>query len=378
MITTPDYNNCIVNFSNSILKYYGLKPGHSTMTAVDRTLSKNYKNVVVIILDGLGMDALNHHLQPDDFLRRNLKAGITSVFPSSTTPGLTSFETAQMPVEHGWLGETMFFRQEYKIVNCFDNTLKDSSEPAGFFYLADYYLPNEKLDEMLAKIGRVQVNRISPMGKNPFAKIDSITARVKRVCQSKWKSFTFAYCDEPFSTMRSKGAYHPDNTQLIKILNEKMEVLCNSLSDTAVLITSTHGISDVENIMLSKDSEIAEMLQFPISMESRAVSFYVKPECKDSFRQKFEAKYGNDFILYSKEDIENKKLFGNGEPNKNITGIGDFIAVATSDKAFIWDENSPSKICACGGLTDKEVSVPLIIIEKEGENTLSFERRSKN
>ncbi|MCR5253037.1 MAG: alkaline phosphatase family protein [Treponema sp.] len=375
MITTPDYNNCIVNFSNSILKFYGLKPNHPTMTAVDRILAKNFRNVVVIILDGLGMDTINHHLQPDDFLRRNLKAGITSVFPSSTTPGLTSFETAKMPIEHGWLGETMFFRQEYKIVNCFDNTLKDSSEPAGFFYLADYYLPNEKMDEKLSKIGKVQVNRISPIGKNPFAKIDSIVARVKRVCSSKWKTFTFAYCDEPFVTMKEKGAYHPDNTQLVKILNEKMEVLSNSLTDSAILITSTHGITDVENIMLSKDKEIVEMLQFPISMESRAVSFYVKPEFKDDFRQKFEAKYGKDFILYSKDEVDQKKLFGAGEPNQNITGIGDFIAIATEEKAFIWDENSPSKICACGGLTDKEVSVPLIIVEKEGKKTIQFERR---
>ena len=375
MITTPDYNNCIVNFSNSILKFYGLKPNHPTMTAVYRILAKNFRNVVVIILDGLGMDTINHHLQPDDFLRRNLKAGITSVFPSSTTPGLTSFETAKMPIEHGWLGETMFFRQEYKIVNCFDNTLKDSSEPAGFFYLADYYLPNEKIDEKLSKIGKVQVNRISPIGNNPFAKIDSIVARVKRVCSSKWKTFTFAYCDEPFVTMKEKGAYHPDNTQLVKILNEKMEVLCNSLTDSAILITSTHGITDVENIMLSKDKEIAEMLQFPISMESRAVSFYVKPEFKDDFRQKFEAKYGKDFILYSKDEVDQKKLFGAGEPNQNITGIGDFIAIATEEKAFIWDENSPSKICACGGLTDKEVSVPLIIVEKEGKKTIQFERR---
>ena len=106
MITTPDYNNCIVNFSNSILKYYGVKEAHQTLGAVDRIINKNYRNVVIIILDGLGMDALNHHLKPDDFLRKNLYTGISSVFPSSTTPGLLSFETSQMPIEHGWLGET--------------------------------------------------------------------------------------------------------------------------------------------------------------------------------------------------------------------------------------------------------------------------------
>lgn len=375
MITTPDYNNCIVNFSNSLIKHYGIRPRHSTLAVVDSVLSKNYSNVVVLILDGLGMDILNHHLKPDDFLRCNLKSGITSVFPSSKTPGLMSFETCKMPLEHGWLGETVFFRQEYKIVNCIDNTLKDSSEPAGFFYLADYYLPNERLDEILSKTGKVQVNHILPQGKNAFAKIDSIINRVKRVCQSKWKTFTFAYCDEPFVSMAEKGAYHPDNTELIKIINDKIEVLCNSLLDSVVLITSTNGIIDVDNIKLSQDQEIAQMLQFPVSMESRAVSLYVKDDYKSTFRQKFEEKYGKDFLLYSRDEIEKKSLFGNGEANKNLTGIGDFIAVATGNKAFIWDDNSPQKMCASGGLTDKEVSLPLVIIEKKGENTLAFERR---
>lgn len=375
MITTPDYNNCIVNLSNSILKYYGVKPYHPTLDAIDRVINKNYRNVVVIILDGLGMDALNHHLKPDDFLRKNLRTGISSVFPSSTTPGLLSFETSQMPIEHGWLGESLFFRQEYKIVNCLDNTLKDSSEPAGFFYLADYYLPTEKIDEKLSKIGRVQVNRISPIGSNAFSKIDSIISRVKRVCSSKWKTFTFAYCDEPFVTMQEKGAYHPDNTQLIKILNDKLEVMCNSLTDTLVCITATHGITDVDNIILSQDKEIADMLQFPISLESRAVSFYIKDEFKSVFAEKFEKKYGNDFALLSKEEVEKKIIFGPGEPNQNLTGIGDYIAIASGSKAFLWDENSPAKICSSGGLSDKEMSLPLIILEKTGEKTLSFERR---
>ncbi|MBQ7753581.1 MAG: alkaline phosphatase family protein [Treponema sp.] len=375
MITTPDYNNCIVNLSNSILKYYGVKPYHPTLDAIDRVINKNYRNVVVIILDGLGMDALNHHLKPDDFLRKNLRTGISSVFPSSTTPGLISFETSQMPIEHGWLGESVFFRQEYKIVNCLDNTLKDSSEPAGFFYLADYYLPTEKIDEKLSKIGRVQVNRISPIGSNAFSKIDSIISRVKRVCSSKWKTFTFAYCDEPFVTMREKGVYHPDNTQLIKILNDKLEVMCNSLTDTLVCITATHGITDVDNIILSHDKEIADMLQFPISLESRAVSLYVKDEFKSVFREKFEKKYGDDFDLLSKEEVEKKTIFGPGKPNQNLTAIGDFIAIATGSKAFLWDDNSPAKICTSGGLSDKEISLPLIILEKKGKETLSFERR---
>ena len=68
-------------------------------------------------------------------------------------------------------------------------------------------------------------------------------------------------------------------------------------------------------------------------------------------------------------------MFGPGEPNANLTGIGDFIAIATGSKAFLWDEKSPAKICTCGSISDKEMSLPLIVIEKDGKNTLAFERR---
>lgn len=375
MIITPDYNNCIVNFSNSLLNYYGLPTMHSTLVSVDKILAKNYRNVVVIVLDGLGMDALNYHLQPDDFLRKNLKTGYTSVFPSSSTPGLTSFDTAKMPIEHGWIGQTVFFKQEYKIVDCMNNTLKDSDEPAGFFYLADYYLPNEQIGEVLSKAGRVQVNKLYPLGRNAFPKIDALVARVKRVCQTKWNTFTFAYWEEPAKSMMDKGAYHPDNTEIIKTLNDKIEVLCNSLTDSVIFITATHGVTDVENIILSDDPEFYEMVKYPVSMESRAVSFYIKDEYLNVFPKKFEEKFGEDFTLFTKEEVLSKKLFGTGEPNANLTGIGDFIAVGTGNKAILWDENSKPYMCACGGLTDKEVSIPLIVIEKKGANTLNYERR---
>ena len=57
-----DYQNSIVNLSCSILKYYGAKREHSTLTYIDEFLKDEYKNVVIILLDGLGVDALQYHL----------------------------------------------------------------------------------------------------------------------------------------------------------------------------------------------------------------------------------------------------------------------------------------------------------------------------
>lgn len=70
MIKYPDYSNGIVNLACSVLKYYGLEQKHPTLPVFDDMLSKNYKNVVVMLFDGLGVDALKHHLSEDSFLRQ--------------------------------------------------------------------------------------------------------------------------------------------------------------------------------------------------------------------------------------------------------------------------------------------------------------------
>ncbi len=65
----PDYSNSILNFSCSILKYFGVKPKHSTLSSADKILNKNFKHVVVILLDGFGVNIMEKHLAPSDFLR---------------------------------------------------------------------------------------------------------------------------------------------------------------------------------------------------------------------------------------------------------------------------------------------------------------------
>ena len=53
-ILKPDYNNSILNMMTSILKNYGVKSNHDSLPELDKILEKKYKNVVLVILDGMG------------------------------------------------------------------------------------------------------------------------------------------------------------------------------------------------------------------------------------------------------------------------------------------------------------------------------------
>lgn len=52
-IVMPNYEHCILNTITSILKYYNVETKHKSLESLDKVLEKRYKNVVLLILDGL-------------------------------------------------------------------------------------------------------------------------------------------------------------------------------------------------------------------------------------------------------------------------------------------------------------------------------------
>ena len=87
----PDYSASLVNLISSVIGYCGGKPYHTGLPAFDTfaqkagkaagTNAKKWKNVVLMLFDGMGIDAMNRFLEPESFLRSNLVAPISSVFP---------------------------------------------------------------------------------------------------------------------------------------------------------------------------------------------------------------------------------------------------------------------------------------------------------
>lgn len=98
----PDYQNCILNITNSLLKYYGDKPFHSTLPVLDAILTKQYKNIVLLVMDGMGTNVLERNLPENSFLRKNIVAEISSVFSSYYNRGHYFHSNGQNP-RRAWL-----------------------------------------------------------------------------------------------------------------------------------------------------------------------------------------------------------------------------------------------------------------------------------
>ena len=63
MIVKNNYNECLTNVACSIQKYFGLNPKHNSIEYIDNLLNeKQPKNVVVILMDGMGSRILDRTL----------------------------------------------------------------------------------------------------------------------------------------------------------------------------------------------------------------------------------------------------------------------------------------------------------------------------
>ena len=149
-IVLPNYNECITNLSNSILKHFNQETHHNTIEYLDNILDKDYKNVIVILCDGMGSILLDEMLDKDSFLIKNRIKTITSVYPPTTTAATTSMLSGLNPNEHGWLGWDLYFKKENKVISMFTNTLKDSETKAEEYNIARTTFPYESI---VSKIG---------------------------------------------------------------------------------------------------------------------------------------------------------------------------------------------------------------------------------
>ncbi len=118
----PDYHHCLVNLSNSILKKFGAETTAETLPLADQYLEGEYRNVVLLLLDAMGMSILEKHLEKDGFFRSHVAGTLDSVYPPTTVAATTSVLSGLYPNEHGWLGWDVYYPQIGKNVTVFTNS----------------------------------------------------------------------------------------------------------------------------------------------------------------------------------------------------------------------------------------------------------------
>jgi hypothetical protein len=364
-----DEDNSILSLISSVAVHYGVKTDHKTLPVFDQLLAKNYKNVVVMLLDGMGTEIINKHLDENAFLRRNMKCVISSVFPPTTTAATTSIETGMSPIEHGWLGWSLYFRELEANVNIFPNTLSGSGGiPAAAYNIALRYVPLTYIYDKIieATKGRVMAERVSYYSSYRSTSFHEICETVLKLCKEDRERYIYTYWHQPDYDMHEFGTVHEIVGEDIRNFNNEIETLCRSLHDTLLIVTADHGLIDTKWRYICDYPDVAECLSRRPSIEARALSCPIKDGMHKQFEEAFNKAFKDCYILFTKQQVLDKLLFGSGMPNaRSLDFIDDYLAVATDSTSIDYCPPADHLIfkAAHAGMTKEEMNVPFIAVE---------------
>lgn len=379
MLSYPDYSRCPVNIISSILKYYRKPSAYPSLHKLDAELNKFYKNVVLIVFDGMGTDMLERNLPKSNFLRKHRVDNLTSVFPSTTAAAMISYYTGVSPNEHGWLGWSLYFKEFCRAIDVFTNVDSYTKTPISKLSAAEFVMPYETIYREISEsiIGDIQTYTIAPPGVNIYGdgnfhktadKFERVTELIKLICAVEQNTFTYVQWNSPDDTAHKEGCYSDRVTDKLTALSSHIEELGSSLTDTLIIVTADHGMIDItEEIRIDQIPEIADCLVVPPFVESRAAACYVKYDRRTDFERACHNYFCNDFMLFSRNDIIAKGILGKGKSHpKTIDFIGDYMLCAIGSKSIRYQTlnekpKTPPK-ANHGGLTDEEMIIPLIVV----------------
>ena len=380
-IVMPNYENCILGTITSILKYYNVETKHKSSEKIDEILQqKDYRNVVFLILDGLGEHILNK-ISPNGYLRGKQIDCVTSVYPSTTTAALTTYYSGKPPYETAWIAWSQYFKEYGRALDMFSHNESYMREPLKkplidvFKTVVNYesifyQIENASKDVKAYEIEPEYAERRAKRSMNSD-NLDEIIMNIQDLCNNPDRKFILAYCDNPDGLLHKYGVESNEVKEFLIDAENKIKEMCNKFDDDTILIISAdHGHKDIEKAYTLLDyPEIQECLIIPPSLESRVLTFWVKEDMKESFEERFNKIFKNEFWLMTKDEFLNKYHFlGYGDKHYKIDDfIGNYVALSISGSIIRLEtflaEGKPVKKSTHCGLTKEEMEVPVIIIK---------------
>lgn len=389
-IIFPDYADCNLGIIASILKHYQIEISTPSNPEIDRKLASGaYRNVIFFLLDGMGTRVLEKNLGADSFLRRNSLRSLKAVYPSTTTCVMSSLFSGLQPISHAWLAWSLYFREWHQNIDLFP--YRDSftgelirREEKNVLDFMDFQPIFPCIEEATA--GEVNIHcvfteitrpRLMDLAANYLTKINSFSALAETALQKSrlpGQNFIFAYYKSPDDLMHRHGVTHPLVSEFLAEADRTLVAHAEQFEDALVIISADHGMLEMENhFRLDEIPPINELLrEFPAG-DPRAKMIPVQPGKEDLFAQRFKREFGDEFLLFSREEFLSRGFLGAGDVHPKVNDfLGDFVAcgVGTSDLLYSPPGGKPAAALLGhhAGLTADEMLVPLILLDGKSKS----------
>jgi hypothetical protein len=375
----PDYDGgSLVNLMASITAACGGDPLHPALRDLRIDERRDARNIVLLIIDGLGDNYLVRRGAGGELARRR-RGSLTSVFPSTTASAITTSYTGRTPLEHGLTGWFTYFGE----AGCVSAALPFRSRgdylplarrgvtPEQIYVSASVFeqLPVRSVVVTYKDIIDSEYNQCHCRGAQRIAyeTLDGLVAGIESAVKSgDDRKFVYAYW--PVYDMVSHR-YGCESVEALRQLGE-IDAAFGALlarlqgTDSLVIATADHGFIDVapeESFELP--GSLAALLRFPLCGERRVAYCHVHDAA--AFLKKAQDWLGERADVMPSASLVDDGWFGPGTAHPRFAErIGD-VALVMRGRNTVKDwtpgESRHLHIGNHGGTSDDEMLIPLIL-----------------
>lgn len=355
-------------------------------------LDADIDRVVLLVLDGLGMDQWNRLDEKLPFISAFEDSGtvtpLTSVYPSETAAAITTLHTGLLPAEHGLLGWHQYFEGVDQSIQTLPFLLEDGTpihddDPlanarelfAGEAIYGDAEAAG--IDAHAAQpehIAGSASSRLTTAGAetNAYWNVADMGVTVRDTLETaEGPTHVTAYVSNVDHISHVTGTDDDRYDAQVRMVTEAVreglvEGLDAETADrTALLVTADHGHTNVDQSE-AVDLDVPEVQDtlkrdgegepIPPVGGPRNVQFHVQEGRVEELRSYLEANH--DVLTLDRDEYTERGLFGEGEAEPTETferRAPDLVAVHRETVMWYHDDD---KIGVHGGMTAEEMLVP--------------------
>lgn len=374
----PDYaGGGLVNLMASLIAGRGGAPRHSLLASLPIQDISDARNVLLLIVDGLGDGYLQRRGAGGELARRR-RSAITSVFPPTTAAAITTSYTGCTPLEHGLTGWYTYFGA----AGCVAAALPFRSRGENISLrergvTAEQTFPQPSLFGSLATRSIVvtcrqiidsdyNVRHCAGAERVAYDTLDGLILEIEKAVKSgPERKFIYAYWPWYDTVSHQHGSESAQAAMELEKIDAAFGALLARLSgsDTLVIATADHGFIDsAPEESLELPASLASQLRFPLCGERRVAYCYVHSQ--RDFLDQAKQWLGERADVRPSRELLDEGWFGPGAAHPGFAErIGD-VALVMRGKYTIKDwtpgEARYLHIGNHGGTSADEMMIPLI------------------
>lgn len=324
--------------------------------------------ILLLLIDGLGDEQLNDHIDDAPNLATLRGSAITTVVPSTTATALTSLTTGATPLEHGIIGYRM--SMDGSVMNTLSwrsdrmdmrkTHVPERVQPIPpFAGMSIPVLSRRDLEQ--SAFSQAHLRGCVPLG---WRAMSSIVEQARELFVAG-ETFVYAYYDglDKIAHERGFGSYYESELRAVDwLVGQLLECLPTG---TTVAVTADHGQVDVGPRVLSLPDELLGLIDLQ-SGEGRFRWLHCRADKTGDVARIAEETFSDVAWIRTRDRILDEDWFGtrfgSAFSQEAIRRMGDVALVPFADVAFHDPADSgPFELrCRHGSLTSAEMMVPFV------------------